>query len=57
MHRSTPTTNSSDVDWSPLTGVAQRQRARLITARSYDRNVSPVFIIISQWCIEALEQP
>jgi hypothetical protein len=27
-----------------ITGVAQRQRARLITARTYDRNVSPVSI-------------
>lgn len=25
------------------TGVAQRQRARLITARSFDQNGSPVF--------------
>ena len=27
---------------STFTGVAQRQRAGLITPRSYDRNVSPV---------------
>ena len=29
-----------------LTGMAQRQRARLITARTYDRNVLPVSISI-----------
>ena len=29
-----------------LPGVAQRQRARLITARSYDRNVSPGSVLI-----------
>ena len=40
----------------PLTGMAQGQRARLITARSHDRNVLPVFIFTSQWCIKALEQ-
>jgi hypothetical protein len=28
-----------------LTGLAQRQRAGLITPRSYDQNVQPVFII------------
>ena len=39
-----------------FTGMAQRQRAGLITPRSQDRNLLPVFIIISQWCIEALEQ-
>ena len=44
MHRSTPTTNPIDVDRSQsVTGVAQRKRARLITVRSHDRNVSPVF--------------
>ena len=39
-----------------VTGVAQGQRARLITARSHDRNVSPVFIITSHRCIKALGQ-
>ena len=39
-----------------FTGMAQRQRARLITARSQDQNLLPVFVIISQWCFEALEQ-
>ena len=43
MHRSTPPTNPKDVDRSCFTGMAQRQRARLITARSHDRNVLPVF--------------
>ena len=43
MHQSTPTTNPKDVDRSCFTGMAQRQRARLITARSHDRNVLPVF--------------
>ena len=44
MHRSTPTTNPIDVDRSQsVTGVAQRKRAGLITPRSHDRNVSPVF--------------
>ena len=56
MHQSTPTTNPKDVDRSCFTGMAQRQRARLITARSHDRNVLPVFIFTSQWCIKALEQ-
>jgi hypothetical protein len=32
----------------PITGVAQRQRVRLITSRTYDRNVSSVFIPSSQ---------
>ncbi len=36
--------------------MAQGQRAGLITPRSYDRNVSPVSIIISHRCIKALEQ-
>ena len=40
-----------------VTGVAQGQRARLITARSHDRDVSPVFIITSHRCIKALGQP
>jgi hypothetical protein len=40
-----------------FTGVAQGQRAWLITTRSHDRDVSPVFIIISHRCIKALEQP
>ena len=39
MHRSTPTTNSSDVDRSHLPDMAQRQRARLITLRTQDRNL------------------
>jgi len=44
MHRSTPTTNPIDVDRSQsVTGMAQRQRARLITARSQDQNLLPVF--------------
>ena len=57
MHQSTPTTNSTDVDRSqPLfTGMAQGQRAGLITPRSLDRNGLPVYIITSQWCIKALE--
>ena len=32
---------------TPITGMAQRQRARLITARSQDQNLLPVFIIRS----------
>ena len=47
MHRSTPTTNSSDVDWSQLPGVAQRQRAWLITPRSGVRITSSVFTFAS----------
>ena len=43
MHQSTPTTNPKDVDRSCFTGMAQRQRARLITARSLDRNGLPVY--------------
>ena len=45
MHQSTPTTKSTDVDRSqPLfTGMAQGQRAGLITPRSLDRNGLPVF--------------
>ena len=38
------------------TGVAQRQSAGLIIQVSQDQNLSPVFIITSQWCIKALEQ-
>jgi hypothetical protein len=34
----------------------RRKRAGLITPRSPDRSGSPVYIITSQWCIEALEQ-
>ena len=36
--------------------MAQRQRARLITARTQDRNLLSVSIIISHRCIKALEQ-
>ena len=39
-----------------LTGMAQRQRAGLITPRSQDRNLLPVLFINSHRCIKAVEQ-
>ena len=38
------TVNASDVKQAPFTGVAQRQRAGLITLRSLDRDESPVLL-------------
>ena len=37
--------------------MAQRQRARLITARTQDRNLLSVYPITSHRCIKALEHP
>ena len=39
-----------------FTGMAQRQRARLITLRTPDRNGLPVLLIISHQCMKALAQ-
>ena len=39
-----------------FTGMAQRQRARLITLRTPDRNGLPVLLIISHRCMKALAQ-
>jgi len=49
--------SSSDIKLEqPFTGMAQRQRAGLITPRSQDRNLLPVSNHTSHRCIKALEQ-
>ena len=41
---SIPTSDNCEKKEKPLTGMAQRQRAGLITPRSLDRNGLPVFL-------------